>query len=102
MQTRHVRIGCSFVYVAEVDTSVVFHVQPRNARDITLAGEYLGGEPEMALRDYTDVYGNPCTRAILSSGRSRFSYGAVATVPDATEDADEDPATGGSRRSATT
>src|SRR5450755_3272996 len=52
-------------------------------------GRELRAEPEMALRDYTDLYGNPCTRAILPSGRSRFSYGAVATVPDATEDADE-------------
>jgi transglutaminase-like putative cysteine protease len=90
MQRRHVRIGCTFTYVAEIDTPVVFHVQPRDAQDITLAGEQLGAEPEMALRDYTDLYGNPCTRAILPAGRSRFSYGAVATVPDATEDADED------------
>ena len=90
MQTRRVRIGCTFTYVAEIDTPVVFHVQPRHAPDIALAGAQLGAEPEMALRDYTDLYGNPCTRAILPSGRSRFSYGAVATVPDATEDADED------------
>ena len=90
MQTRRVRIGCTFTYVAEIDTPVVFHVQPRHAPDITLAGEVLAAEPEMALRDYTDLYGNPCTRAILPSGRSRFRYGAVATVPDATEDADYD------------
>ncbi len=42
----------------------------------------------MAVRDYTDLYGNPCTRAILPPGRSHFRYAAVATVPDATEDAD--------------
>jgi transglutaminase-like putative cysteine protease len=90
MQTRRVRIGCTFTYVAEIDTPVVFHVQPRHAPDIALAGGQLGAEPEMALRDYTDLYGNPCTRAILPSGWSRFSYGAVATVPDATETADED------------
>ena len=90
MQTRRVRIGCTFTYVAEIDTPVVFHVQPRHAPDITLAGGQLGAEPEMTLLDYTDMYGNPCTRAILPSGRSRFSYGAVATVPDATEDADQD------------
>jgi len=89
MQTRQVRIGCTFTYVAEIDTSVVFHVQPRHAPDITLAGEQLTAEPEMALRDYTDLYGNPCTRAILPAGRSLFSYRAVATVPDTTEDADD-------------
>ena len=92
MQTRRVRIGCTFTYVAEIDTPVVFHVQPRDAPDIALSGGRLAAEPGMALRDYTDLYGNPCIRAILPSGRSRFSYGAVATVPDATEDADEDAA----------
>ena len=71
MQTRRVRIGCGFTYVAEIDTPVVFHVQPRNAADITLAAEQLEAEPGMALRDYTDLYGNPCTRAILPAGRSR-------------------------------
>ena len=100
MQTRRVRIGCTFTYVAEIDTPVVFHVQPRHAPDIALAGGQLGAEPEMALRDYTDLYGNPCTRAILPSGRSRFSYGAVATVPDATEDADEDAPENSARQAA--
>jgi hypothetical protein len=88
MQTRRIQIGCTFTYVAEIDTPVVFHVEPRNDPDITLTGEELGSEPEMALRDYTDLYGNPCTRAILPPGRSHFRYAAVATVPDAPEDAD--------------
>ncbi len=90
MQTRRVRIGCTFTYVAEIDTPVVFHIEPRSTPDITLAGEMLRSQPSMAPRDYTDLYGNPCIRAILPSGRSHFSYGALATVPDATEDADED------------
>ena len=87
MQTRRIRIGCTFTYVAEIGTPVVFNVQPRNDPGITLAAEELGSEPEMAVRDYTDLYGNPCTRAILPPGRSHFRYGAVATVPDAAEDA---------------
>ena len=90
MQTRRVRIGCTFTYVAEIGTPVVFHVEPRSTPDITLAGEMLRSQPSMAPRDYTDLYGNPCIRAILPPGRSLFSYGALATVPDATEDADED------------
>ena len=87
METRQVRIGCTFIYVADIATPVVFHVQPRSDPGITLAGERLTSDPEMALRDYTDLYGNPCTRAILPPGRSQFSYGTVATVPDAAEDA---------------
>ena len=88
MQTRRVRIGCTFTYMAEVNTPVVFHVEPHGDPDITLAGERVEAGPEMALRDYTDLYGNPCTRAVLPAGRSQFRYAAVATVPDATEDAD--------------
>ena len=38
MQTRQVRIGCTFTYVAEIGTPVIFHVQPHSAPDITLAG----------------------------------------------------------------
>jgi transglutaminase-like putative cysteine protease len=88
METRQVRIGCTFTYVADIATPVVFHVQPRSDPGITLAGQRLTSDPEMALRDYTDLYGNPCTRAVLPPGRSQFSYGTVATVPDAAEDAD--------------
>ena len=90
METRQVRIGCTFTYVADVTTPVVFHVQPRSDPAITLAGERHTSEPKMPLGDYADLYGNPCTRAILPPGRSQFSYGAVATVPDTTEDADPD------------
>ena len=43
----------------------------------------------MPLHGYTDLYGNPCTRVVLPAGRPRFRYQAAATVPDATEDADE-------------
>jgi transglutaminase-like putative cysteine protease len=42
----------------------------------------------MELRSYTDLYGNPCARAVLPAGRSSFGYHAIADVPDATEDAD--------------
>ena len=43
----------------------------------------------MAIRGYTDIYGNPCARAVLPAGRSSFGYSALAAVPDATEDADQ-------------
>jgi transglutaminase-like putative cysteine protease len=90
VQTRQVRIGCGFTYVAEIETPVVFHIQPRPAAQIALAGAQLEAGPSMALHSYTDLYGNPCVRAVLPAGRSVVRYGAVATVPDAAEDADED------------
>jgi transglutaminase-like putative cysteine protease len=90
MATRQIRIGCDFTYEAEIDTPVVFHVQPRDSPDVGLTGERWLAEPPMAIRAYTDLYGNPCARAVLPAGRSWFGYRAVATVPDAAEDADED------------
>jgi len=51
MEKRRLLIGCEFTYVADIPTPVVFQVQPARA--------------------YTDLYGNPCVRAILPGGRSR-------------------------------
>jgi transglutaminase-like putative cysteine protease len=42
----------------------------------------------MALRGYVDVYGNPCTRVVLPTGRSSFRYEADVEVPDSVEDVD--------------
>jgi transglutaminase-like putative cysteine protease len=89
MALRRVRVGCDFSYVAEVDTPVIFQVQPLTSRRIAIEAERWTSEPLTAVRDYVDIYGNPCVRAILGAGRSNFSYDAVAICPDAAEDVDE-------------
>ena len=81
-------MGCDFTYLAAIDTPVVFQVQPRASAQVTLDGVRWSSQPRMELRSYTDLYGNPCTRAVLPAGRSSVGYHAVAGVPDATEDAD--------------
>jgi Transglutaminase-like superfamily len=43
----------------------------------------------MRLRSYADLYGSPCTRAVLAVGWSTFRYEADVEISDATEDADE-------------
>ena len=82
MQTRRIRIGCTFTYMAEIGTPVVFHVQPRNDPGITLTAEELGSEPQMAVRDYTDLYGNPVKRLVMPPGPLLLRYDAVVGVPD--------------------
>lgn len=89
MVVRRIRIGCNFTYVAAVDTPVIFQVRPGESRLITIEAPRWSSEPLIAFRDYTDLYGNPCVRAVLPAGRSSFGYDAVAACPDATEDADE-------------
>jgi transglutaminase-like putative cysteine protease len=89
MAQRWIRVGCEFTYVAEIDTPVIFQVQPGTTPSITLQHEQWSSEPPIAIRGYIDLYGNPCTRAVLPAGRSKLQWGAMAIVPDATEDADE-------------
>ena len=89
MTTRRIQIGCDFTYLAAVNTPVIFQVRPGESAALAVDGEQWSSRPPMAIRRYTDLYGNPCTRAVLPAGRSSFGYHAVATVPDAAEDADD-------------
>ena len=90
METRRLLIGCDFTYVAAISTPVIFQVRPIEAPPVLLEDAQWASEPPIAIRGYTDLYGNPCVRAVLPAGRSSFRFHAVAVVPDATEDADED------------
>jgi transglutaminase-like putative cysteine protease len=90
METRRLLIGCDFTYVAAIPTPVIFQVQPLSSPLISIEGAQWDSEPAFAARRYTDLYGNPCVRAVLPTGKSSFRYQAVAVVPDATEEADED------------
>ena len=89
VQMRRIRVGCEFVHVAAVDTPTVFQVEPQDAAPVSLARQEWSMQPQLSVRRYTDLYGNPCTRVVLPAGRSTLRYDAVALVPDATEDADE-------------
>ena len=83
------RVGCEFVHVAAVDTPTVLQVEAQDAAPISLARQEWSTEPQLRIRRYTDLYGNPCVRVVLPAGRSSLTYDAVALVPDETEDADE-------------
>ena len=60
MDTRRLRIGCEFVYHAEIPTPTVFQVQPSLASEVLVADESWSFEPELDVRRYADLYGNPC------------------------------------------
>jgi transglutaminase-like putative cysteine protease len=88
MHSRRVAVGCEFGYEADVPTPAIFQVQPA-AAEIENRTESWQSTPPLSLRSYTDLYGNPCTRVVLPTGRSTLRYAAVVDVPDAVEDADE-------------
>jgi transglutaminase-like putative cysteine protease len=92
LDTRRLRIGCEFVYHAEIPTPTVFQVQPTTSPDVSVADEEWSFEPDAQVRRYTDLYGNPCLRTVLPAGGSVLRYAAVATVPDALDDADQNAA----------
>jgi transglutaminase-like putative cysteine protease len=89
MESRRLLVGCEFTYVAAVSTPVVFQVQPTEVPHISIEDAQWSSEPMVPSRGYTDLYGNPCVRAVLPPGKSSFAYHAAAVVPDAVEEADE-------------
>ena len=90
MGTRRIQIGCEFVYRPRSTRQWCSTCSRSNLVAPTVKLEWWRSEPSIAVRGYTDLYGNPGFRAVLPAGRSSFGYSAVAWVPDATEDADED------------
>jgi transglutaminase-like putative cysteine protease len=89
MTVRHVRVGCKFTQVAQVETPAIFQVEPIVGEIAEVSDEEWSVEPERPSRTYTDLYGNRCRRLSIPAGRSVINYRAIATVPDATEDADD-------------
>jgi transglutaminase-like putative cysteine protease len=88
MGTRRLAVGCDFAYNAWVATPAIFQVQPGVSPIYTVLSESWASTPEMQLRSYLDIYGNPCTRVVLPQADSTFQYRAEIEVPDATEEID--------------
>ena len=90
MKSRRILVGCDFTYAAAISTPVIFQVQPVESGLVGVEDAQWASEPAIAIRGYSDLYGNRCVRAVLPAGRSSFRYQAVAVVPDAAEDVGED------------
>jgi transglutaminase-like putative cysteine protease len=89
VDVRRVRVGCEFVHVAAVDTPTVLQVEPQDAAPVSIARQEWSTQPQLRIRRYADIYGNPCVRVVLPAGRSALRFDAMVLVPDATEDAGE-------------
>jgi transglutaminase-like putative cysteine protease len=90
MEDRRLRIGCEFTYEAAIRTPTVFQVQANDEPRVKVLTEEWSIEPEVDSHGYFDLYGNPCLRVVLPQGMSTLKYEALAVVPDAVEDFDED------------
>ena len=89
MKTRRVSVGCEFSYAAAAQTPTIFQVQPSLSSVLSVRWEKWSSTPQMTLRSYADLYGNPCTRVVLPVGASTFRYDAEIDMPDAAEDFDD-------------
>jgi transglutaminase-like putative cysteine protease len=89
---RTLRVGCEFVYLAEVPTPALAQVEPAEAGPGHLLTASWTTDPHLPQTSYTDLYGNSCQRVVLPAGRSTVTYDARVSVPDATEDVDLDAA----------
>ena len=81
-------VGCSFTYLAEVATSVIFQIRPSPGPALLVTAERWTVHPFITLRDYEDSYENPCVRTVLPAGRTTLRYAATVSVPDTAEPRD--------------
>ena len=88
--TRTVAVGCAFVHSSVADVPAIFQVEPRADQPVRVEDPRWRCEPAQLGRGYTDLYGNSCRRLTIPAGRSVIRFDAVAVVPDAPEDVDED------------
>ncbi len=88
--SRRLAVGCDFVHRSSFDVAAVFQVEPVADQQAEVVEAEWSMQPDQPTRTYSDLYGNPCRRVSIPSGRSVISYRATVHVPDAVEDADED------------
>jgi transglutaminase-like putative cysteine protease len=72
-----IRVGCEFLYEAEVATHAVIQVEPRLDGAVRALGERWANVPQLAMWRYVDGFGNVCRRATLPVGGSALRYDAV-------------------------
>lgn len=76
-----VRVGCEFIYDAEVETHAVIQVEPLLENGVGALDEHWVNVPQTPMSRYIDGYGNICRRATLPTGRSSLHYSALLELP---------------------
>jgi transglutaminase-like putative cysteine protease len=74
------RVGCEFIWKAEVRTAAVVQVEPHPDLGYAIASETWSTFPEVVSRLYRDGFGNCCRRLTLPEGGITLRYDAEVTV----------------------
>jgi transglutaminase-like putative cysteine protease len=80
-----IRVGCEFLYQAEVATHAVIQVEPRLEAGIQAVDEHWANTPPIGMSRYLDGFGNICRRTTLPPGPSSLRYDALLEVPEAAD-----------------
>jgi transglutaminase-like putative cysteine protease len=65
-----IRAGCQIVYDCPQPTPMLLLVSPHPSRAVDLVGPHeMAFDPPVPARDYTDSFGNLCTRIVAPPGR---------------------------------
>ncbi len=77
-----VKVGCEFGYSATFPVAAVTQVEPRPDGPHRVISATWGTSPDVDVRTYTDLFGNPCRRFTIAPGAFRMRYDALTEVAD--------------------
>ena len=75
-----IRAGARFDFTTTQPTASVFVIRPEGDPAQATLAERWSTTPDVAYRDYTDVYGNICRRTTLPAGRFTLDYDVIVEV----------------------
>jgi transglutaminase-like putative cysteine protease len=79
-QKLKVDVGCDFTYETSSQTPALFLVRPNPSGGQAVLAESWGSAPELAFRDYVDLYGNALRRVTIPPGTTTIRYDATVSV----------------------
>src|SRR5260370_33312075 len=77
-----IRVGCEFVWETTAPVPMLMLVRPRADADHIAIYESAWGDPELAIHEYADLFGNNCWRLVAPERTSAVRYDAVVEIPD--------------------
>ena len=77
-----IRVGCEFVWETTAPVPMLMLVKPRADADHLAVYESTWSDPQLAIHEYTDLFGNNCWRFVAPEGTSAVRYDAVVEIPE--------------------
>ena len=77
-----IRVGCEFVWETTAPVPMLMLVKPRADADHLAVYESTWSDPQLAIHEYTDLFGNNCWRFLAPEGTSAVRYDAVVEIPE--------------------